>query len=79
MDARKTAIFAFHFVKLILQTIKHLTKYTVLEIQFWSARCTTVWYAEFSSIFIPSYQAMQVITIGRLNEKKPVQNAFKLI
>ena len=34
MDARKSAIFAFHFVKQILQAITHLKQYTILEIQF---------------------------------------------
>ena len=42
MDARKSAIFASPFVKLILQTIAHLIQYTVLEIQFWSVKSTTV-------------------------------------
>ena len=80
MDARKSAIFAFQFVKPILQTITHLIKYTVLEIQFWSVKCTTltVWYAKISSISIPSYQAMQAIAV-RLYENKPLQNAFKRI
>ena len=60
MDARESAIFAFQFVKPILQTIKHLKQYRVLEIQFWSAKCTTVTvrYAKNSSISIPSHQAM---------------------
>ena len=34
MDARKSAIFAFQFVKPALKTITHLIQYTVLEIQF---------------------------------------------
>ena len=34
MDARKSAIFAFQFVKPILQTIAHLIQYTVLGIKF---------------------------------------------
>ena len=42
MEARKSAIFGFQFVKPILQTIKHLIQYTVLEIQFWSVKCLTV-------------------------------------
>ena len=41
-----------------LQTITHLIKYMVLEIQFWSVKCTTatVRYAKISSISIPSQQ-----------------------
>ena len=42
MDARKSAIFVFQFVKPVLLTITHLIQYTVLEIQFWSAKCLTV-------------------------------------
>ena len=78
MDSRKSAIFVFQFVKPFLPTITHLIKYTVLEIQFWSVKCTTltVWYAKISSISIPSYQAMQAIAV-RLYENKPLQNAFK--
>ena len=34
MDARKSVIFAFQFVKQILQTIALLIQYTVVEIQF---------------------------------------------
>ena len=79
MDARKTAIFPFLFVKPILQTMTHLIRNKVLENQFWSVKCTTVWYAKISSIPIPSHQAMQAITMGRLDEKKPPQNAFKCI
>ena len=79
MDAHKSAIFAFQFVKPILQKITHLIRYTVLEIQFWSVKCTTVWYAKISSIFIPSHQAMQTITMNRLDENKPLQNDVKRI
>ena len=81
MDARKSAIFAFQLVKPILQTITHLIKYTVLEIQFWSVKCTTVTvrYVKISSISIPSHQAMQAIAMVRLYENKPLQNAFKRI
>ena len=42
MDASKTAIFAFQSVKPVLQPITHLIQYTVLEIQFWAVKCTTV-------------------------------------
>ena len=76
MDARRGAIFVFQFVKPILQTITYLTQYTVLEIQFWSVKCTTAWYAKISSTSIPSHQAMRPITISRLNENKPPHNAF---
>ena len=37
----------------------------------------TAGYAKMSSFSIPSHQAMQAITIGGLDEKKPLQNAFK--
>ena len=42
MDARKSTIFVFQFVKPILQTVTHLIQYRVFEIQFWSVKCTTV-------------------------------------
>ena len=60
MDARKRAIFAFQFVKPILKAITQLMQYTVLEMQFWSVKCTTaaVRYAKISSIYIPTHQAM---------------------
>ena len=81
MDARKSAIFAFQFVKPILQTITHLMQYTVIEIQFWSVKCTTVTvrYVKISSISIPSHQVMQAIAMVRLYERKPLQNIFKRI
>ena len=81
MDAHKGMIFAFPSVKPILQTVAHLIQYTVLEIQFWSVKCmiTTVPYAKISNIPIPSHQAMQAITMFRLYENKPLQNAFKSI
>ena len=65
MDARKSAIFAFQFVKPILQTITHLIQYTILEIRFLSIRCTTVivGYAEISSISIPSHRMKQAIAV----------------
>ena len=68
MDARKSAIFAFQFVKPILQTITHLLEDTVLQIQFWSVKCTIVIvpYAIISSASIPCYQPMQAIVIIRL-------------
>ena len=81
MDTRKSAIFAFQFVKPILQTITLLIQYTVLGIQFWSVKCTavTVGYAKISSVSIPSHQPMQTITIGRLDKNKSLQNAFRHI
>ena len=83
MDGRKSSIFAFQFVKSILQTTPHLIQYTVLEIQLWSVKCclmtVTVRYAKILTISIPSYQAIQAITIGGLDENKPLQNAFKSI
>ena len=38
-----------------------------------------IWYAKISSISIPSHQAMQAITMNRLNENKPLKNACKRI
>ena len=78
MDARKNSIFAFQFVIAVLQIITHLIQYTVLEIQFWSVKCTTVTvqYAKISSISIPFHQT---IAMARLYENKPLQNAFKRI
>ena len=72
MDARKSVVFAFQFLKPILQTITHLIQYTVLEIQFWSVKCmiVTAQYVKISSIPIPSHQAIQVIV--RLYKNKPL-------
>ena len=73
MDAHRSAIFAFQFVK------------PILEIQFWSVKCTTVTvqYAKISSFSIPCHQVIQVIGIIRLAnyiyEHKSIQNAFKRI
>ena len=81
MDARKSGIFEFEFVKPILQTIAHLIQYTVLEIQFWFVKyaLVTVRYEKISSISIPSYQVMQVIAMVTLYEDKPLQKGFKRI
>ena len=57
----------------------HGIQYTVLEIPFSSVKCKTVWYAKISSISIPFHQAMQTITMNRLDESKPLQNDFKRI
>ena len=72
MDARKSVVLVFQFLKPILQTITHLIQYTVLEIQFWSVKCTTVTvqYVKISSIPIPSHQAIQAIV--RLYQNKPL-------
>ena len=64
MDTCKSALFAFQFVK---QTITHISYInTVLEIQFWSVKYTTVTvlYTKILSVSIPSHQAMQAIEIG---------------
>ena len=58
MNARKSTILAFQFVKPILQTITYLIQYTVLENQFWSVKCTAVEYEKISSISIPSHQTI---------------------
>ena len=78
MDARKSVIFAFEFVKPVLQTITHLIQHTVLEIQFCSVKCTafTARYAKVLSICITSHQAVQAIYMG-LNYIKT--NHFKRI
>ena len=67
MDARKSAISVFQFVKPILQTIKHLIQCMVFEIQFWSVKymTVTVWYAKISGISIPCHQPIQAIAIIR--------------
>ena len=54
-------------------------RYKVSEIQFWPVKYTTVWYAKISSISFHSHYAMQAITLSRLDENKPLQNAFKPI
>ena len=83
MDASKSAIFAFHFVKPILETITHLIQYAVLETRFGSVKCTTVTvrYAKISNISVPShqYQVMQAIALVRLHQNEPLQNTFKRI
>ena len=66
----------------LLLTITHLIQYTVSEIQFWSVKYSTVTvgYPKISSkmSFVP-IQATQTITMVRLDENKPLQNAFKRI
>ena len=80
MDACKSAIFAFQFVKPrileslvslvkpILQTITHLIQYTVLEIRFWSVKCTTITirYAKTFSIFIHTFPFLSIKRCKRL-------------
>ena len=83
MDARKSAIFAFQFVKTILQSITHLIQYTVLEIQFWSVKSATVTvrYAKISNTFhsFPSSDGSGCNGYHRLYENKLLQNTFKRI
>ena len=76
MGASEKAIFAFQFLKPVLKAITHLIHPTVLEIQFWSVKCTTVTAQEIS---ITSNQVMHAITRVRPYENKPLQNAFKHI
>ena len=52
-------------------------RYTALEIRFWSVKCTIVRCTKISIISISSFQVMQAITVGKLDEKKPLQNALK--
>ena len=72
MDARKSVVLVFQFLKPILQTITHLIQYAVLDIQFWSVKYTTVTvqYVKISSIPIPSHQAIQAIF--KLYQNKPL-------
>ena len=77
MDARKSAIFAFQFVKLILQTITSLLQYTILEIRFWSLKCTTVTVRRKLEHFFSFPSGMQAIAM--VYEIKALQNAFKRI
>ena len=62
--------------------VSNCIQYTVLEIQFWSVKCTTVTvrYAKISKISFPCHhQAMLAIATIRLDINKPLQNAFKRI
>ena len=77
MDTRKSAIFAFQFVKLILQTITSLIQYTILEIRFWSLKCTTVTVRRKLEHFFSFPSGMQAIAM--VYEIKALQNAFKRI
>ena len=56
---------------------------TVLEIQFWSVKFTTVTVQyvrkNLEHFHDPSRQATQAIAMVRLYENKPLQNAFKRI
>ena len=68
--------------KNILKTITQLIQYSVLEIQFKSVKCTTVtvgYVNILSNISFLPIQATQAITVDRLNENKPLPNAFKRI
>ena len=77
MDSRKSAIFAFQFEKLILQTITSLIQYTVLEIWFWSLKCTTVTLSRKLEHFHSFPSDMQAIAM--VYEIKALQNAFNRI
>ena len=90
MDARKSAkrlAFASFLHPLwefenILQTIAQLIQYTVLKIQFWSVKYTTViiGYAKISSntLFL-SIQATQAIVMVRLDENKSLKRIWHCI
>ena len=73
------AIFAFQFLKPILQTITHLIQYTVLGIQFWSVKWTTVRYAKIRAFsFIPIKRCNQLQWLGyiKTNRFKMSLNVF---
>ena len=69
MNARKNASFAFQFVKPILQTITHLLKswHTIHGFRV-SVLVRKMIRKKISSISIPSNQAMQAITMNRLDD-----------
>ena len=71
MDARKSVIFVFQSVKPILQTTTYLIQYKVLQIQFWSLKCTTKIRKNFEhSHSLPSSDASDYkLTMGRLDEE----------
>ena len=88
MDARKSAIFEFQFVKPILKTVTHLIQgfsivtNMVLEIRYWPVKYTTVtvrFQAKISSISIPSHQAMQAIAMIRLYDCMKTNHFKKLL
>ena len=73
------AIFTFQFLKPILQTIIHLMQYTVLGIQFWSVKWTTVRYAKiraFSFIAIKRCNQLQWLGYMKTNHFKMLLNVF---
>ena len=73
------AIFTFQFLKPILQTIIHLMQYTVLGIQFWSVKWTTVRYAKiraFSFIAIKRCNKLQWLGYMKTNHFKMLLNVF---
>ena len=80
MDACKSAIFAFQIIKLILQVITHLIQYMLLEIWFWSVKCTTgtVRYVNIWRNSIPSHQVQQAIAMVNMktNQLKMLLNVF---
>ena len=86
MDARKSEIFAFQFVKPIFQTITHLIRSwntihgfrdSVLGCKMHDCMIRKIF--EHYGISIPSHQAMQEFRMNRLDENKSLQNAFKRI
>ena len=83
MDARKSTIFVFQFVKPILQTITHLIRsWNTIHSFRDSILVFRINYCMIRNIFehygisIPSHQAMLKFTINRLDENEPLQNAF---
>ena len=83
MDARKSVICGFQFVKLILKTITYLIQYMVLEIQLWSVKCTTITvrYAKISKafLFLPIKRCKRLQRLAKLYENKPLQNVYKRV
>ena len=81
MDARKSAIFVFQFAKPVLQTITHLLQITVLEIQFWSVKCTmllydTQKYWAFPFLPIKRCKRLQWLHYMKTNHFKILLNVF---
>ena len=83
MDARKSAIFVFQFIKPTLQTIMQLIRSwntihsfrdSVLVCKMHGCMIRKIF--KRYGISIPTYQAMQVFAMNRLDENKPLQNAF---
>ena len=85
MNPHKSAIFAFQFVKPILQTTTHCTPQTIMEYTIHGFR-NSVLVCEMNDCiirknfehfnFFPSSDATDWITMNRLDENKPLQNDF---